>query len=171
MRPRLRWPTPVVGPEEIGAVLVCTCTSTPMIPSVATWIAGQLGIFWTHASCDIVAACAGLPYGLSDATRILQEVQRPVLVICVEKFSDEIGNVRPSRMIFGDGAAAIVVGVAPPGTPPDFEYLQTYASGPAGQQDHGHPACCRSRALFRPALVQYRAGRQCLPGENRTGHP
>jgi 3-oxoacyl-(acyl-carrier-protein) synthase III len=121
------------GPEEIGGVLVCTCTSTRMIPSIATWISGQLGIFQTHASCDIVAACAGMPYGLSDATRILQEVQRPVLVVCAEKFSDKIGNVRPSRMIFGDGAAAIVVGVAPDGEPPDIEYLQTYASGPVSQ--------------------------------------
>jgi 3-oxoacyl-(acyl-carrier-protein) synthase III len=121
------------GPEEIGGVLVCTCTSTRMIPSIATWISGQLGIFQTHASCDIVAACAGMPYGLSDATRILQEVQRPVLVVCAEKFSDKIGNVRPSRMIFGDGAAAIVVGVAPKGDPPDIEYLQTYASGPVSQ--------------------------------------
>jgi 3-oxoacyl-[acyl-carrier-protein] synthase III len=121
------------GPEEIGAVLVCTCTSTRMIPSVATWISGQLGIFQTHASCDIVAACAGLAYGLSDATRILQEVGRPVLLVCVEKFSDKIGNVRPSRMIFGDGAAAIVVGVAPEGEAPDIEYLQTYASGPVSE--------------------------------------
>ena len=121
------------GPEEIGAVLVCTCTSTRMIPSVATWISGQLGIFQTHASCDIVAACAGLAYGLSDATRILQEVGRPVLLVCVEKFSDKIGNVRPSRMIFGDGAAAIVVGLAPEGEAPDIEYLQTYASGPVSE--------------------------------------
>jgi 3-oxoacyl-[acyl-carrier-protein] synthase-3 len=120
-------------PEEIGAVLVCTCTSTRMIPSVATWISGQLGIYQTHASCDIVAACAGMPYGLLDATRILQEVQRPVLVLCVEKFSDKIGNVRPSRMIFADGAAAMVLGVAAAGEPPDIEYLQTYASGPASQ--------------------------------------
>jgi len=74
-----------------------------------------------------------LPYGLSDATRILQEVQRPILVVCVEKFSDKIGNVRPSRMIFADGAAAVVLGVAPPGGPPDIEFLQTYASGPASQ--------------------------------------
>ncbi len=121
------------GPAEIGAVLVCTCTSTRMIPSVATWISGELGIAQTHASYDLVAACAGLPYGLSDATRILQEVARPILVVCVEKFSDKIGNVRTSRMIFGDGAAAIVVGVAPEGTAPDIEYLQTYASGPASQ--------------------------------------
>ena len=94
-------------------MIVCTCTSTRMIPSVATWISGQLGIQQTHASYDLVAACAGLPYGLSEAARILQEVERPVLVVCAEKFSDKIGNVRPSRMIFGDGAAAIVVGVAP----------------------------------------------------------
>jgi 3-oxoacyl-(acyl-carrier-protein) synthase III len=121
------------GPEEIGAVLVCTCSSTRLVPSVATWISGQLGIFQTHASCDIVAACAGMAYGISDATRILQEVQRPVLVVCVEKFSDKAGNVRPSRMIFGDGAAAFVIGVAPEGAAPDIEYLQTYASGPVEQ--------------------------------------
>ncbi|MDN5798032.1 MAG: ketoacyl-ACP synthase III [Intrasporangium sp.] len=121
------------GPADIGAVLVCTCTSSRLIPSVATWISGQLGIQQTHASFDIVAACAGMPYGMSDATRILQEVERPVLLICVEKFSDKIGNVRPSRMIFGDGAAAMVIGVAPEGQPSDIEYLQTYASGPVSQ--------------------------------------
>jgi 3-oxoacyl-[acyl-carrier-protein] synthase-3 len=121
------------GPEDIGAVIVCTCTSTRLIPSVATWLSGQLGMQQTHASYDLVAACAGLPYGLSEAVRILQEVERPVLVVCVEKFSDKIGNVRPSRMIFGDGAAAIVVGVAAEGEQPDIEYLQTFASGPATQ--------------------------------------
>jgi 3-oxoacyl-[acyl-carrier-protein] synthase-3 len=100
---------------------------------LATWLSGQLGIYQTHVSCDIVAACAGMAYGLADATRILQEVQRPILVVCVEKFSDKIGNVRPSRMIFGDGAAAFVIGVAPAGEPPDIEYLQSFASGPASQ--------------------------------------
>jgi 3-oxoacyl-[acyl-carrier-protein] synthase-3 len=143
------------GPEEIGAVLVCTCTSTRMIPSIATWISGQLGIFQTHVSCDIVAACAGLPYGLSDATRILQEVRRPVLVLCVEKFSDKIGNVRPSRMIFGDGAAAIVVGVAPHGEPSDIEYLQTYASGPASEVNSiiwPNPAFDNNITVFGPEV-------------------
>jgi 3-oxoacyl-[acyl-carrier-protein] synthase-3 len=56
-----------------------------------------------------------------------------VLVVCGEKFSDKIGTVRPSRMIFGDGAAAIVVGPAPEGEPGDIEYLQTYASGPVSE--------------------------------------
>ncbi len=56
-----------------------------------------------------------------------------MLVVCVEKFSDKVGNVRPSRMIFGDGAAAIVVGVAPEGAESDIDYLQTYAGGPASE--------------------------------------
>jgi 3-oxoacyl-[acyl-carrier-protein] synthase III len=32
-------------------------------------------------------------------------------------------------LIFGDGAAAIVIGPEPEGSPPDIEYMQTYASG------------------------------------------
>ncbi|SFL54925.1 3-oxoacyl-ACP synthase III family protein [Geodermatophilus ruber] len=120
-------------PEEIGAVLVCTCTSSRLIPSLATYLCGQLGIYQAHAAYDLIAACAGMPYGLAEATRLLQEVERPVLVVCAEKFSDKIGNVRPSRMIFGDGAAAMVVGVAPEGAGPDISYLQTYASGPASE--------------------------------------
>ena len=119
--------------EEVGAVLVSTCTSNRQIPSVACWVSGELGLLQTHASVDLVAACAGLPYGLAEAIRQLQEVQRPVLLVCVEKFSDKIGNSRPSRMIFGDGAAAMVVAPAVPGTTGDVEVVQTYASGPRSE--------------------------------------
>jgi 3-oxoacyl-[acyl-carrier-protein] synthase-3 len=119
--------------EEIGAVLVSTCTSNRQIPSVACWLSGELGLLQTHTSVDLVAACAGLPYGLSEAIRQLQEVQRPVLLVCVEKFSDKIGSARPSRMIFGDGAAAMVIVPAVPGTAGDVEVVQTYASGPRGE--------------------------------------
>jgi 3-oxoacyl-[acyl-carrier-protein] synthase III len=87
----------------------------------------------THASVDLVAACAGLPYGLAEAVRLLQEVQRPVLLVCAEKFSDKIGGIRTSRMIFGDGASAMVVGPAEPGSAGDVHVLQTYAGGPASE--------------------------------------
>jgi len=118
------------APGEIGAVLVSTCTSNRLIPSIACWLSGELGLLQTHASADLVAACAGLPYGLAEAVRQLQEVARPVLLVCVEKFSDKIGGVRPSRMIFGDGAAAMVIAPAPAGETGDVEVVQTYASGP-----------------------------------------
>lgn len=120
-------------PEEIGAVIFCSCTSTRLLPSVATWLSGQLGIFQTHVSFDLVAACAGFPYGIGEAVRLLQDIKRPVLLVCAEKFSDKIGSVRPSRMIFGDGAAAMVIAPAPEGEAGDVEVFQTYASGPASQ--------------------------------------
>jgi 3-oxoacyl-[acyl-carrier-protein] synthase-3 len=115
---------------EIGAIVVSTCTSNRQIPSTACWLSGELGLLQTHASVDLVAACAGLPYGLAEAIRQLQEVARPVLLVCVEKFSDKIGNVRTSRMIFGDGAAAMVIGPAGAGQAGDVQVVQTYASGP-----------------------------------------
>ena len=118
------------SPEEIGAVLVSTCTSNRLIPSIACWLSGELGLLQTHASADLIAACAGLPYGMAEAIRQLQEVGRPVLLVCVEKFSDKIGSVRTSRMIFGDGAAAMVIGPAPAGDRGDVDVVQTYASGP-----------------------------------------
>jgi 3-oxoacyl-[acyl-carrier-protein] synthase III len=121
------------APGEIGAVLVSTCTSNRQIPSTACWVSGELGLAQTHASADLVAACAGFPYGLAEAVRQLQEVRRPVLLICVEKFSDKIGRVRPSRMIFGDGAAAMIVAPAAAGSHGDVEVVQTYASGPRSE--------------------------------------
>jgi 3-oxoacyl-[acyl-carrier-protein] synthase III len=153
-----------VGPEQIGAVIVCTCTSDRLIPSVATWLSGQLGIQQTHCSFDLVAACAGLSYGLAEAARILQLVRRPVLVICAEKFSNKIGNVRPSRMIFGDGAAAIVVGPAPEGSTPDIEYMQTYASGPTSQVNSilwPNPAFANNITVYGPE-VKALAGRYLM---------
>lgn len=122
-----------VGPDQVGAVIVCTCTSSRLLPSVGAWLSGQLGIQQTHCSFDLVAACAGMSYGMAEAVRILQTVRRPVLLVCAEKFSDKVGNVRPSRMIFGDGASAMVIGPAPEGSPSDIEYIQTYASGPVSQ--------------------------------------
>lgn len=117
-------------PEEIGAVLFCSCTSTRLIPSVATWLSAELGIYQTHNSSDMVAACAGMPYGLAEAVRLLQEVGRAVLLVCAEKFSDKVGNVRTSRMLFGDGAAAMVIAPAPDDSVSDIDIVQTYASGP-----------------------------------------
>jgi 3-oxoacyl-[acyl-carrier-protein] synthase III len=82
-------------------------------------------------------------------------------VVCAEKFSDKIGNVRTSRMIFGDAAAALVVGVAPDGEQSDFDYLQTYASGPASEVNSilwPNPAFDNNITVAGP-LVKTLAGR------------
>jgi 3-oxoacyl-[acyl-carrier-protein] synthase III len=145
-------------PAEIGAVLCCTCTSLRLIPSIATWLSAELGMYQTHASADLIAACAGLPYGLLEAIRILQEIERPVLVVCAEKFSDKLGNVRTSRMLFGDGAAAMVVGPARRGTDPDVEVVQTFASGPASEVSAviwPNPQFDNNLTVYGPAVKRF----------------
>jgi 3-oxoacyl-(acyl-carrier-protein) synthase III len=158
--------------RDIGSVIVCTCTSARSMPSTAARLSAQLGVFQTHASFDLVAACAGLPYGVAAAVRLLQEVRRPVLVVMVEKFSDKVGTVRTSRMLFGDGAAALVIGVAD--GRPDVEVFQTYASGPMSEVgaivwpnpefDHGMTVYGPEvKALARRYLAQMFAELKALP--------
>jgi 3-oxoacyl-(acyl-carrier-protein) synthase III len=152
------------APEEIGAVLFCTCTNARLMPSVAAWLSGQLGIAQTYCAYDIVAACAALPYGLAEATRLLQEVDRPVLLVFGEKFSDKIGAVRPARMIFGDGAAALVLAPAGPGEQTDIEVLQTYAGGPVSEVNSivwPNPEFDNSITVYGPE-VRSMAGRYLL---------
>src|SRR4029077_1068542 len=62
---------------------------------------------------------------------------------------------------FGDGAAAIVLGVAAEGSPPDIEYMQTYASGPVSQVNSilwPNPAFANNVTVFGPE-VKALAGR------------
>ncbi|MDQ6778838.1 MAG: ketoacyl-ACP synthase III [Actinomycetota bacterium] len=162
--------------DEIGALLFCSCTSSRLIPSVACWLSGELGIFQTHASVDLVAACAGFPYGLAEGVRLLQEVKRPILIVLAEKFSDKIGSVRTSRMIFGDGAAAVVLAPAPAGAAPDVDVVQTYASGPVGEVNSiiwPNPAFDNNITVYGPevkALVERYLAQ--MMGELRTlPHP
>jgi 3-oxoacyl-[acyl-carrier-protein] synthase-3 len=80
-------------------------------------------------------------------------VNRPVLLVCGEKFSDKIGSVRASRMIFGDGAAALVVGPAPDGVSSDIDVIQTYASGPFSEVNSiicPNPAFDKSMTVYGP---------------------
>ena len=170
------------GAQEIGAVLCCTCTSEQLIPSIATRLTAELGMFQTHVSADLVAACAGLPYGLLEAIRVLQEVERPVLLVLAEKFSDKLGNVRTSRMLFGDGAAALVMGPATPGAGPDIEVVQTYAGGPACEvnavrwpnpefADYLTVSGPGVQAFVRRYLAQMVAELRHLPGPPGSGRP
>jgi 3-oxoacyl-[acyl-carrier-protein] synthase-3 len=80
------------------------------------------------AAFDVVAACAGLPYGLAQAAHIVEAAGCAVLLVLAEKFSDKLGTVRSSRMLFGDGAAAMLLIPARRGLG-DVELVQTYAGG------------------------------------------
>lgn len=123
--------------DHVSAVIVCTSTSERHHnQSVAAAICGELGIHQASKAFDLAGGAAGFVYGLSAACNVLQETQRPVLLICAEKFSDKVGNLAASRMTYSDGAAAMIVTQTPEGSAPDIEYLKTYAGLAADSEQH-----------------------------------
>jgi len=56
-----------------------------------------------------------MSYGIAEAIRLLQEVDRPYCWSARKNSLTRSGPSRTSRMIFGDGAAAVVIAPAPKG--------------------------------------------------------
>lgn len=97
--------------DDIDMILVGTMTPDYISPSTASLIQHQLGIK-KAAAMDIQAACSGYLYCLSVAKAYIESgMYRNVLVIATEKMSAVMDyKDRGTCVIFGDGAAASVVG-------------------------------------------------------------
>lgn len=97
--------------EQVGLILVATVTPDQPFPSVACMIQEKLGAV-NAAAMDISAACAGYIYGLVTAKQFIENnAYDYVLVIGVEKLSKITDwEDRNTAVLFGDGAAAAIVG-------------------------------------------------------------
>ena len=97
--------------ETLDAIIVSTISFPYPTPSLATWLAGQLGRPDVIAY-DISAACAGFAYGIGQADALIRSGSaRNVLVIGAEKLSDYVSPTdRSISFLLGDGAGAAVVG-------------------------------------------------------------
>ena len=94
-------------PSDIGLVLVATCTPPQVLPSTAALVQEALGL--RCGALDIGAACAGFVYGLVVASGLTSD--QPTLLIGAEtltRITDP--DDRSTRILFGDGAGAAVVG-------------------------------------------------------------
>ena len=92
-------------------MLVATITHPWQTPAAAPMVAHEIGATGA-AAYDVGAACAGFCYGLAVADDAIRAGSAThVLVIGTEKFSDfRDPHDRTTAFIFGDGAAAAVVG-------------------------------------------------------------
>jgi 3-oxoacyl-[acyl-carrier-protein] synthase III len=99
-----------VDPQDVGLVIVATCTQTQPMPGAAGRVAARLGAR-SAGSFDLGAACSGFTYGLSVAADMVRGGSaRHVLVIGSEKFTDILDpSDRGTAFLFGDGAGAAVV--------------------------------------------------------------
>jgi 3-oxoacyl-[acyl-carrier-protein] synthase III len=100
-------------PEDIGGVIVATCTMPSTIPNAAAQVATRLGIT-AAAAFDLNAACSGFCYAVATAADIVRAgTVKNVLVVGAEKLTDWTHqDDRSTAIIFADGAGAVVVGAS-----------------------------------------------------------
>ena len=94
-------------PGDIGLLMVATCTPVQVLPSTAALIQDALGL--RCGALDIGAACAGFVYGLVAVSGM--GAGQPTLLVGAEtltRITDP--DDRSTRILFGDGAGAAVVG-------------------------------------------------------------
>jgi 3-oxoacyl-[acyl-carrier-protein] synthase-3 len=93
------------------AIIVATCSAETRLPSTACLIQGALGLHGMPAF-DINAACSGFVYGLSLADSMIRSRSaRTILLIATEALTRLVDYTdRSTCVLFGDGAAAAVVG-------------------------------------------------------------
>lgn len=115
-----------------GADLVVLATTTPdrPCPGTAPAVASLLGLRGT-AAFDVSAVCSGFVYGLAAAAAlIVSGVHDSALVIGAETFSTILDPAdRSTSVIFGDGAAAVVLRAGAPGEPGALEAFDLGSDG------------------------------------------
>jgi 3-oxoacyl-[acyl-carrier-protein] synthase-3 len=100
-------------PDAIDLLVVATATTEQLIPHTGAFVADGLGV--RCGSFDLNAGCAGFVYELVVGASMLTAGNlQHVLVIGAETLSRVTNpNDRGTCILFGDGAAAMVLGAAP----------------------------------------------------------
>ena len=98
-------------PSEIDLVICATTSSQNAFPSTACEISGLIGISDCPAF-DLAAACSGFSYGYALAHSMIMSGQaKKDLVVAADLMSRACDpNDRTTIVLFGDGAAACVLG-------------------------------------------------------------
>ena len=103
-----------VDPSTVDFLLFCTQSPDYFLPTTACLMQERLGIPTTAGALDFNLGCSGFVYGLSLARGLIESGDaRNVLLITAETYSKFIHPKDKSvRTIFGDGAAAALIGPA-----------------------------------------------------------
>ena len=104
-----------IAPGSIDLIIVATSTPDYIFPSTAALLQAKLGIRNGGAAFDVQAVCSGFVYGLAMADKFIRSgSHRCALVVGTEVFSRILDwNDRGTCVLFGDGAGAVIVEVAP----------------------------------------------------------
>lgn len=114
----------LVDKAEIDFVLYCSQSPDYYLPSTACILQHRLGLGKHAGALDFNLGCSGFVYGLGLAKSLIEAGQaRNVLLITSDTYSRYIHpRDRTVRTLFGDGAAATLVGQADGGGLGEFVY-------------------------------------------------
>lgn len=95
--------------KELDLIVAATISSDTACPSLACMVQNRIG-----AECiafDVSAACAGFLFALETAAGFIERgTAKKVLVVCADRMSKLLDwSDRSTCVIFGDGAAAVVL--------------------------------------------------------------
>src|SRR5262245_56613855 len=104
-----------LDPTDIDLLLCATVSPDQILPSTGCIIQAELGCH-KAAAMDVVAACSGFLYGLALADSMIRTGQsKYALVIGAEILTQYVDYTdRQTCVLFGDGAAAAVLGPVDP---------------------------------------------------------
>ncbi|RSM80081.1 ketoacyl-ACP synthase III [Kibdelosporangium aridum] len=157
------------GMSNVDAVVLATTTPDHPCPATAPAVSARLGL-GTVAAFDVNAVCSGFLYGLMvGAGMIATGNTSSVLLIGADTYSRILDPTdRSTRVIFGDGAGAVVLRAGDPAEPGaigpidlgsdgDNSHLIAIAAGGSREPFHdgGDPYFrMRGKEVFRHAVVR-----------------
>lgn len=124
-----------VDAADLDLLIIPTATPDHLFPSTAAIVADAIGAH-RAAAYDLLAACSGFVYGLSQAAAMVEAgMARRVLVVGAEVLSHVIDlEDRSTCVLFGDAAGAALVVAADPGTTTGFLGFELGADGSGAGQ-------------------------------------
>lgn len=97
-----------VDPDDVGLLLLATCSSEQQFPASASIVQHNLGL--KCGAIDINAACSGFVYGLVTAMQFAAGGVDTILLIGSDALSGLVDwTDRGTCVLFGDGAGAVVI--------------------------------------------------------------
>ncbi len=120
-----------VAPEDIDLIVVATSTPDHMLfPSTGAVVQARLGAK-RAASFDISAACSGFVFGLHVADQFIRAgTCERVLLVCADALTKYVDyEDRATAILFGDGAAAVLLARSPGNCGILGSYIRTDGTG------------------------------------------
>jgi 3-oxoacyl-[acyl-carrier-protein] synthase III len=98
-------------PDDLGLVLVSTCTPDYPIPGSAPLVQSALGA-GNAGALDLNAGCTGFVYGLAVGSSMVESGVADNVLVCGADTLSRVTNYedRTTAVLFGDGAGAVVLG-------------------------------------------------------------